>query len=98
MKKIDLELEVGAAEIDDLRPVLAGAISNHFSEGVLRHQWDGDVLRLSGPGARGSLVYEGGRLKLEAKLKAPASWAHKVIRRKIDAAMGEVSTFVAERA
>ena len=98
MKKLDLELEVGAAEIAELRPVLDTAITDHFSEGILRHRWEGDVLRLSGPGARGSLVFDAGRLRLQAELKPPASWVHRTIRKKIDAALGDVAAHVARSA
>ena len=91
MKKLDLELEVGTAELAELRPVLDTAITDHFSEGILRHRWEGDVLRLSGPGAQGSVVYEAGRLRLQVELKPPASWVHRRIRNKIDAAFGDVA-------
>lgn len=75
-----------------LRPMLDAAIADHFGDGFLRHRWEGDVLHLSGPGARGSLIWEAGRLKLRAELRPPASWAHRVIRRKLDAAFGDVAT------
>ncbi len=97
MKKLDLDLDVGTAEMTELKPVLDAAISDHFSDGFLSHRWEGDVLRLSGPGARGSLVRQDGRLRLRAELRAPASWAHRVIRRKIDAALGDVATHVEQR-
>ena len=91
MKTLDLELDTGAAKMSDLRPILDAAIEDHFGDGFLRHRWEGDVLQLSGPGARGSLSWEAGRLKLHAVLKPPASWAHRVIRRKLDAAFEDVA-------
>ncbi|MCP3958935.1 MAG: hypothetical protein GY719_13870 [bacterium] len=97
MKKLDLDLDVGTAEMSELKSVLDAAISDHFADGFLRHRWEGDVLRLSGPGARGSLVRRDGRLKLQAELRAPASWAHRVIRRKIDAALGDVAAHIEQR-
>ena len=97
MKKLDLELEVGAVEMTELRPVLDTAITDHFAEGIMRHRWEGDVLRLTGPGAKGSVVYEAGRLRLRAQLKPPASWVHRTIRKKVDAALGDVAAHV-ERA
>ncbi len=91
MKKIDLTLDTGDTELGELRPILGKAISDHFADGFLHHEWQGDVLRLSGPGASGSLIHEGGRLRLRAELRAPASWAHKVIRKKISAALADVA-------
>lgn len=95
MKKLDLELEVGTAEMAELRPILDAAISGHFDDGFLRHRWEGEVLRLSGPGARGSLVCQDGRLRLRAELRPPASWMHRVIRQKADAALEDVAAHVA---
>ena len=91
MRTLEDELWVGEAEMRELRPLLEAAIADHFDDGFLRHRWEGDVLRLSGPGARGSLVCEAGSLKLEAVLRPPASWVHRVIRRKLDAALEDVA-------
>ena len=52
------------------------------------------MLRLSGPGARGSLIHEAGRLKLNAQLKPPASWVAGTVRRKIEAALEDVAAKV----
>ena len=71
MKKLDRELDVGSTELAELRPILDAAIDDHFAEGFLRHEWEGDVLRLSGPGARGSLVRQAGRLKHAARSSRP---------------------------
>ncbi len=90
MKKIDLELAVGTVKLTELRPILDAAIGDHFADGFLHHEWEGDVVRLSGPGARGSLVCQDGHLRLTAELKPPASWVHRVIRGKIDAALTDV--------
>ena len=81
--------------MSELRPLLEAAIADHFDDGFLRHRWEGDLLRLSGPGARGSLVCEGGFLKLRAVLRPPASWVRGVIRRKLDAALADVATAIA---
>ena len=91
MKKIDLELDTGVASLGELRPAIDAAIDDHFDDGFLRHRWEGDVLCLSGPGARGSLSHEDGRLKLYAQLKPPASWVSGTIRRKIEAALEDVA-------
>ena len=91
MKKLDFKLATGDAGAGELRPILDQAISDHFGDGFLHHTWDGDVLRLSGPGARGSIVHEAGHLRLQATLRAPASLVHQAIRRKIQAALGDVA-------
>ena len=52
------------------------------------------MLLLSGPGARGSIVHEDGRLRLRAKLKPPASLVHRLIRRKIETALSDVAARV----
>ncbi len=95
MKVLEDELEVGTAGMRELRPWLEAAIADHFDDGFLRHRWEGDVLRLSGPGARGSLVCEAGSLRLRAVLRPPASWVHRVIRRKLDAALEDVAARIA---
>lgn len=94
MKKLDFELNTGNAKAGELRPILDQAISNHFADGFMHHEWEGDVLRLSGPGARGSIVHESGHLRLRAELRAPASFVHRAIRRKIKAALGDVAAKV----
>ncbi len=91
MKTLEFKLATGDADADELRPILDQAISDHFDDGFLHHAWDGDALRLSGPGARGSIVHEAGQLRLRAKLRAPASFVHRSIRRRIQAAMDDVA-------
>ena len=91
MKRLDFELETGDADVGELRPILDRAIRDHFAEGFLHHEWRGDVLHLSGPGARGSIVHESGRLRLQARLGLPASLVHRTIRRKLEAAIADVA-------
>lgn len=91
MKTLDFELATGDAGAVELRRILDQAISDHFDDGFLHHTWDGDVLRLSGPGAQGSIVHEDGHLRLRARLRAPASLVHRAIRRRIQAAMDDIA-------
>ncbi len=94
MKKLDYKLATGDTDAGEVRAVLEEAISDHFVDGYMRHDWDGDVLRLSGPGARGSIVHESGQLRLKAILRPPASFVHGLIRRKIEAALADVAAKV----
>ncbi len=94
MKNLNYELEAGTADTDRLRSILDQAIKDHFTDGFLRHQWQGNVLRLAGPGAKGSIVVESGRLRLQAQLRPPASLVHRLIRQKIEAALADVSAKV----
>ncbi len=95
MKRLDIVLDTGETEMPELRPILDAAITDHFDDGFLHHRWEGDVLQLSGPGAHGSIIHEAGHLKLQAELKPPASWVHKTIRRKIEAALGDLAAKIA---
>ncbi len=97
MKTLDFKLTTGDVDADELRPILDQAISDHFDDGFLHHEWDGDALRLSGPGARGSIVHEAGQLRLRAKLRAPASFVHRTILRRIQAAMDDVAARLKHR-
>ncbi len=94
MKRLDIVLETGKPAMGELRPLLDAAISKHFDDGFLHHRWEGDVLRLSGPGAAGSIVHESGSLRLQAELRPPASWVHRTIRRKIEAALDDLAARV----
>ncbi len=91
MKRLDIALETGKSEMRELRPILDAAITDHFDDGFLHHRWEGDALRLSGPGAEGSIVHENGHLRLRAKLRPPASWVHRTIRHKIQAALDDLA-------
>lgn len=84
----DLRLERETAKsLDELRPQLDAALAEQFPGGMLKRQWDGDVLRLSGPGANGTIVLEPGRLVGEAELAPPASLMRGTIEQKIAAAL-----------
>ncbi len=91
MKRLDIALEIGQAGMSELRPILDAAITEHFDDGFLHHRWEGDVLRLTGPGAEGSIVHEDGHLRLRAALRPPASWVHRTIRSKIEAALEDLT-------
>jgi len=85
----DLLIEVPTTHpsMAEARPALDAALAAEFPGGMLRRSWDGDVLRLSGPGASGEIVHEEGRLVGRADLKPPASLMRPVIEKKIGTAL-----------
>ena len=88
----DLRLEQPTAKtLAELRPALDAALAEQFPGGMLRRQWDGDVLRLSGPGAKGTVVLDAGRLVGEAELGPPASLMRGTIEQKIGAALAKAA-------
>lgn len=87
MIEITLEYATAKGSMDEIRPALDAALSKQFPGGMLKRSWDGDVLRLTGPGAEGSIVLAGGKLVGKASLKPPASMMRSTIEEKISAAM-----------
>jgi hypothetical protein len=77
--------------MDELRPALDGALAEEFPGGMLKRQWDGDVLRLSGPGAKGTIALGDGVLVGEAELSPPASLMRATIEQKIGTALGRAA-------
>ena len=89
MSDLKIEFETSKTSMDDVRPVLDAGLAKQFPGGMLKRTWDGDVLKLSGPGALGSIVLTDGKLLGEASLKPPASMMRAMIEEKITAAMKE---------
>ncbi|HXU44732.1 MAG TPA: polyhydroxyalkanoic acid system family protein [Thermoanaerobaculia bacterium] len=85
----DLTIETPAAKssMADLRPALDAALKANFPGGMLKWSWDGDVCHLTGPGAKGTIVLEEGKLVGRAHLAPPASMMRSVIEQKISTAM-----------
>jgi len=74
----------------ELRPGLDAALQKEFPGGMLQRRWNGDVLELSGPGAKGTIVFEAGRLVGRATLGPPASLMRGMIEQKVGAALRAV--------
>lgn len=91
MSDLRLEQPTAKTSIDEVRSALDAALAEQFPGGMLKRQWDGDVLRLSGPGAKGSIVLEPGRLIGEAELAPPASLMRGTIEQKIGAALAKAA-------
>lgn len=87
MSDLRIEVETTKRSMEELRPALDAALHEAFPGGMLRRQWDGEVLRLSGPGALGSVVLADGRLVGVADLKPPASLMRPIIEQKISGAL-----------
>lgn len=91
MSDLRLEQPTARTSMDEVRPALDAALAEQFPGGMLKREWDGDVLRLSGPGARGTIVLEPGRLVGEAQLGPPASLMRGTIEQKIGAALAKAA-------
>jgi putative polyhydroxyalkanoate system protein len=85
----DLTISVATAgrSIDDIRPALDAALKAEFPGGMLKWKWEGDVMHLSGPGAKGTIAVADGHLVGQAHLGPPASMMRPVIEQKITKAM-----------
>lgn len=85
----DLRIEVPTekSSMAELRPALDAALQKEFPGGMLQRRWEGDVLHLTGPGARGTVVLDGGKLVGAADLAPPASLMRGLIEQKIGTAL-----------
>lgn len=89
----DLEIKVATSKpgMDELRSALDAALKKQFPGGMMKSSWDGDVLNLSGPGAQGTIVFNGGHLVGRATLKPPASMMRGVIEDKVKKVLTEAA-------
>jgi len=88
----EMTLEVATARsIEELREALNAAFQRQFPGGMLQRRWEGDVLHLSGPGAKGTIVLEPGRLIGRAELAPPASLMKGIIEQKVGAALKDAA-------
>lgn len=78
-----MEFETSKSSMDDIRPILDAAIHENFPGGMMKSHWEGDVLHLHGPGAKGTVRLDDGLLVGEAKLRPPASMMRPVIEKKM---------------
>ena len=82
---------VTARPIEELREALNAAFLREFPGGLLQRRWEGDVLYLSGPGAKGTIVLQEGRLIGRAELTPPASLMRAMIEQKVGAALKDAA-------
>ncbi len=90
MSDLVIEIETGKTAMAELRPALDAALAQQFPGGMLQRRWEDGVLHLSGPGAKGTIHFEAGRLVGRAVLGPPASMMRKLIEDKISAALRQV--------
>jgi hypothetical protein len=84
----DLMIEIETAKTaTELRPALDAALAKVFPGGMMQRRWEDGVLHLSGPGAKGTVQLEAGRLVGRAVLGPPATMMRKLIEDKIGAAL-----------
>lgn len=87
MSDLRIEFETAKGNMAEIRPALDEALRREFPGGMLQRRWEGDILHLSGPGAKGTIALEGNRLVGSAELSPPASLMRGMIEGKIGAAM-----------
>ena len=58
MSDLTLEVPTTKSGMDEIRTALDAALAKEFPGGMLRRNWAGDTLELSGPGAKGVISFE----------------------------------------
>ena len=87
MSDLTIEVPTAKTSMEELRPVLDAGLKEEFPGGMLKWTWEGDVMHLSGPGAKATITLEGGQLVGRAHLGPPASLMRPVIEKKISNVM-----------
>ncbi len=91
MSDLTIEVKTEKSSMGEIRPAIDAGLKDAFPGGMLKWRWEGDVLHLSGPGAKGTLVLEGDRLVGRAHLGPPASMMRPIIEQKIRSVMQMVA-------
>jgi hypothetical protein len=86
-----IEVATTKGSMAELKPALDAALASQFPGGMLQRRWEGDVLHVWGPGAKGTITYEAGRLVGRADLGPPASLMKGLIEQKITSALRQVA-------
>jgi len=87
MAELVIEVPTAKRSMAELRARLDEILAQQFPGGMLQRRWEGDVLHVWGPGAKGTITFEGGRLVGRAELGPPASLMKGIIEQKISTAM-----------
>lgn len=91
MSDLTIEVDTMKSSMEEIRPSLDAGLKEAFPGGMLKWHWEGDVMHLSGPGAKATIALEEGRLVGRAHLKPPASLMKPVIEQKIAQVMKKVA-------
>lgn len=91
MSALTIEVPTAKSSIEDLRPTLDAALKEEFPGGMLKWRWEGDVMQLWGPGAKGTIGLEEGRLVGRAELGPPASMMRPIIEQKMSRVLQKVA-------
>ncbi|HVT60849.1 MAG TPA: polyhydroxyalkanoic acid system family protein [Thermoanaerobaculia bacterium] len=91
MSDLTIEVETARRSMEEIRPAFEAMMKEAFPGGMLKWRWEGEVIHLSGPGAKATIVLEGGRLIGRAQLGPPASLMRPVIEQKIRGVMQRVA-------
>src|SRR5215208_5766250 len=87
MSDLTIEVATTKSSMAEVRPALDAGLKEAFPGGMLKWHWEGEVMHLSGPGAKATIVLEDGWLIGRAHLKPPASLMKPVIEQKIASVM-----------
>jgi len=87
MSELTIEVETAKPSMEEIRPGLDAGLKEAFPGGMLKWRWEGEILHLSGPGARGTILLRDGHLVGYAELGPPASLMRPVIEQKISKVM-----------
>lgn len=87
MSDLTIEVPTVKTSMEELRTALDTCLKEEFPGGMLKWSWQGEVMHLSGPGAKGTIALESGQLVGRAHLGPPASMMRPVIEKKIAAVM-----------
>ena len=90
MSDLTIEVVTTRSSMEEIRPAIDAGLKEAFPGGMLKWRWEGEVLHLSGPGAKGTVVLEDGRLVGRAYLGPPASMMRPIIEQKIRSVMLKV--------
>lgn len=83
MSALTIEVPTAKSSMEELRVTLDAALKEEFPGGMLKWRWEGDVMQLSGPGAKGTILLEAGQLVGRAELGPPASMMRPIIEQKM---------------
>jgi hypothetical protein len=91
MSELTIEVETAKRSMAEIRPAFDAVLKDAFPGGMLKWRWEGEVIHLSGPGAKATIVLEGGRLIGRAQLGPPASMMRPIIEQKIRGVLQRVA-------